>query len=213
MISTASLGLFLAASVPLILAPGPSIAYILAVTLRSGRAAGLASTFGIETGYLVHVAGTVLGLSALIAASAEAFTVVKVAGACYLLWLAWRSWRSRTPGTLGSIQVNAAAPRTLGSAYLRAMPIGVLNPKTAVFYLAFLPQFTDPAAGPVWVQLMVFGLLFIAVATVFDSMWAIFGGSLTRVLPKLRVMVLERVSASVMALLAVVALGARRSPA
>lgn len=213
MISTASLWLFLAASIPLILAPGPSVAYILAVTLRSGRAAGLASTLGIETGYLVHVAGTVLGLSALIAASAEAFTLVKIAGACYLLWLAWRAWRSRTPGTLAELRSETPAPRTLGSAFVRALPVGILNPKTAVFYLAFLPQFTDPAAGPVWVQLVIFGLLFIAVATVFDSLWAIFGGALARVLPRLRVLVVERLSAAVMAGLAVLSLTARRTPA
>ncbi|MFC0678270.1 LysE family translocator [Lysobacter korlensis] len=209
----ASLGLFVAASIPLILAPGPSVAYILAMTLRSGRSTGLASTFGIEAGYLVHVAGTVLGLSALIAASAEAFTVVKIAGAAYLFWLAWRSWRSRTPGTLGALTATAAPARGLRSAFLRAVPIGILNPKTAIFYLAFLPQFADPAVGPVWLQLIVFGLLFIALATVFDSMWAIFGGALTGLFPRLRLMVVERFSAGVLAALAVFSLTARRAPA
>ncbi len=213
MISTPSLGLFLAASIPLILAPGPSVAYILATTLRSGRARGLVSALGIETGYLVHVAGTVLGLSALIAASAEAFTVVKVAGAAYLLWLAWRSWRSRTPGTLGALTSSVTPAGGLGAAFVRALPVGILNPKTAVFYLAFLPQFTDPAAGPVWVQLVTFGLLFIALATVFDSLWALFGGALARVLPRLRIIVVERFSAGVMAALAVLSLTARRTPA
>lgn len=96
-VTTSSLLLFLGASVPLVLFPGPSVAFILATTLRGGRRAGLAATAGVETGYLAHVAGAVIGVSALLAASATAFTLVKLAGAGWLLWLAWQRSGAGTP--------------------------------------------------------------------------------------------------------------------
>lgn len=191
-------------------APGPSVVYILSTTLAQGRARGLAATAGIEVSYLLHVAGTVLGVSAVIAASAEAFTAVKIAGGLYLLFLAVRAWRSRSTLTVAEASTSDAR-RGLGRTFLRALPVGALNPKTAVFYLAFLPQFVVPEAGPVAVQLLVFGLEFIVIAAVFDSMWAIGGGWLRRVVPRLRLRVLDRASAVVMAALAAVTLTARRS--
>jgi threonine/homoserine/homoserine lactone efflux protein len=209
-VSIGTLATFAAASLVLIVVPGPSVAYILTTTLRHGRGVGLAATLGIETGYLAHVAGTVLGVSALIAASAQAFTVLKVAGAGYLLWLAVRAWRSRTTGTLAELATTATPAPTRRSAFLRAVPIGVLNPKTAIFYLAFLPQFVRPGAGPAWLQLVVLGVTFIGLATVVDAQWALFGGGLRRVLPGLRARVLDRVSGVTMALLAVAALRSTR---
>jgi threonine/homoserine/homoserine lactone efflux protein len=209
-ITSGTLLAFAAASLALIVVPGPSVAYILTTTLRHGRGVGLASTLGIETGYLVHVAGTVLGVSALIAASATAFTALKVLGAGYLLWLAVRAWRSRSTGTLaelGGPQEPAPGRRT---AFLRGLPIGALNPKTAIFYLAFLPQFVHPGAGPAWLQLVVLGLCFIVLATAVDSLWAVFGGGLRRVLPGLRMRVLDRISGVTMAVLALAALRASR---
>jgi len=210
MVSTRSLLLFLAASVPLILVPGPAVAFILATTLQAGRRAGLAATAGVEAGYLVHVLGAVLGVSAVIAASATAFTGVKVAGAAYLLWMAWRSWRSRADGTLSDLH-PAAEALPARRALTRGLLVGALNPKTAVFYLAFLPQFVTPGAGPVWAQLLLFGLLFIALAAVPDALWAVAGGSLRRVLPRLRTRVLDRISGTVYAALAAATLTARRA--
>jgi threonine/homoserine/homoserine lactone efflux protein len=201
---------FAAASLALIVVPGPSVAYILTATLRHGRGVGLASTLGIETGYLVHVAGTVLGVSALIAASATAFTALKVLGAGYLLWLAVRAWRSRSTGTLAELGVVPGPALSRRTAFLRGLPIGALNPKTAIFYLAFLPQFVHSGAGPAWLQLVVLGLCFIVLATAVDSLWAVFGGGLRRVLPGLRMRVLDRVSGVTMAVLALAALRASR---
>jgi threonine/homoserine/homoserine lactone efflux protein len=209
-VAASTLIAFAAASLVLIVVPGPSVAYILTTTLRHGRGVGLASTLGIETGYLVHVAGTVLGVSALIATSAQAFTVLKVAGAGYLLWLAVRAWRSRSTGTLADLGGSAAPALSRRTAFLRGLPIGALNPKTAIFYLAFLPQFVDPGAGPAWLQLVVLGSTFIVLATLVDSQWAIFGGGLRRLLPGLRMRALDRVSGATMALLAVAALRSTR---
>jgi threonine/homoserine/homoserine lactone efflux protein len=207
-----SLLLLVAASVPLVLVPGPAVAFVLSTTLRSGRRAGLAGTLGVETGYLVHVLGAVVGVSAVVAASAAAFTAVKLAGALWLLWLALRAWRRRDDAVLGGLR--ASPPLPPGVAWRRGLLVGALNPKTAVFFLAFLPQFVAGAA-PVPLQLLVLGLVFIAVALALDSCWVLAGAGLGRVLPRLRDRVLDRVldrvSAVVYAALAVVTLTARRA--
>jgi threonine/homoserine/homoserine lactone efflux protein len=210
--SVAGIVLFLAASLPLVLAPGPAVAFVLATSVRSGRRAGLAAVAGVETGYLLHVAGAVAGVSAVIAASATAFTVVKVAGGLWLLVLAWRAWRSREVGTLAQVAARPAGEvGRPARSFRRGLLVGALNPKTAVFYLAFLPQFVRADAGPVPVQLLVFGLLFLALAAVSDSCWALAGAGLARVLPRLRMRVLDRVSAGVFAALAAVTLTTRRA--
>lgn len=209
-VSSRALLLFVAASLPLILFPGPSVAFILATTLRGGRRPGLAATAGVELGYLVHVLGAVVGISAVIATTAAAFTAVKVAGACWLLWLAWQAWRGSGEETLGDLAGGGDAARGARASFRRGLLVGALNPKTAVFYLAFLPQFVTSGAGPAWAQLLLFGLLFIGLATVVDAQWAIAGGSLRRVLPGLRVRLVERTSAVVYAGLAALTLSARR---
>ena len=197
---------------PLVLFPGPSVAFILGITLRGGRSAGLLATAGVETGYLVHVLGAVVGVSAVLAASATAFTVVRLAGAAWLLWLAWQAWRSSEPGTLADLDRRTATTAlTGGQAPRRGLLVGALNPETAVFSLAFLPQFVEPAGGPVWLQLTLFGLLFIAVASVPDALWAVLAGNLGRVLPSLRLRVIDRLSAAVYAALAAATLSARRA--
>jgi threonine/homoserine/homoserine lactone efflux protein len=216
MVDRDTLLLFVLASLPLIAFPGPSVAFILTTTLRSGRGHGLAATAGVELGYLVHVLGAVVGISAVIATTAAAFTAVKVLGACWLLWLAWQAWRGRdAAGVAGPVAGGTAAteaiPRTTPrAAFRRGLLVGALNPKTAVFYLAFLPQFVRPEAGPVWTQLLVFGLLFIALATLVDAQWALAGGALRRFLPAVRLRLVDRASAVVYAALAAVMLGARR---
>lgn len=152
MVTTRSLLLFVTASIPLLLFPGPAVAFILATTLRSGRRSGLGAVAGVETGYLVHVLGAVVGLSAVVAASAEAFTAVKLLGAAWLVWLAVQSWRSsRRDGDTSLADLRpAGTPATRPRAsFARGLLVGALNPKTAVFYLAFLPQFvSDDAARP-----------------------------------------------------------------
>jgi threonine/homoserine/homoserine lactone efflux protein len=206
-----TLGLFAAASLALIVVPGPSVGFILATTLRHGRRAGLAATAGVETGYGVHVLAAVAGVSAVVAASATAFSVVKVAGAAWLLWLAARAWRARTPGTLADAAAAEPARDGRHRPFRSGLLVGALNPKTALFYLAFLPQFVRPDAGPAPAQLLVLGLLFVALAWVVDSLWALGGDVLRRGLPRVRLRVLDRLSAAVYAALAAVTLTARRA--
>jgi threonine/homoserine/homoserine lactone efflux protein len=211
MVPTHTLLLFVAASIPLILMPGPAVAFILGTTLRSGRRPGLAATAGVELGYLVHVVGAVVGVSAVIASTALAFTAVKVAGACWLLWLAVQAWRSKGDHTLADLGTDDAAPAGSSvTAFRRGLLVGALNPKTAVFYLAFLPQFVRPGSGPVPAQLLELGVLFILLAAVMDAQWAIAGGGLRRLVPRLRMVVVDRVSGAVLAALAAVTLTVRR---
>jgi threonine/homoserine/homoserine lactone efflux protein len=208
MVPAHSLVLFVAASVPLILFPGPAVGFIVTTTLRAGRRSGFAATAGVETGYLVHVLGAVAGVSALVARSASAFSLVKLGGVCWLLWLAWRGLRSRADGTLGA---QAPDPIRVRTSFGRGLLVGALNPKTAMFYLAFLPQFVRRDGGPVWAQLLVFGLLFIALAAVFDSGWVMVGGRVRSLLSALRICVLDRLSGAVYAGLAAVLLSVRRA--
>ena len=203
---------FAAASLPLVLAPGPSVAFVLATTLGSGRRAGLGAVAGVETGYLVHVGAAVVGVSAVIAASAQAFTVVKLLGAGYLIWLGIQAWRSRDQTRLADL-ARSPAVLSAGAAFRRGLLVGALNPKTAVFFVAFLPQFVDPSAGPVWVQMTGLGLLFIVLAAVPDTCWALAGSALPKALPNVRMTLLHRISGTVYLALAGLALTARRSGA
>ena len=150
--------LFLLAALAIALTPGPGLLYVAARTLAAGRAEGLASTLGLGLGGQVHVLGGALGVSALLLASAEAFTLFKLLGAGYLLWLGWRTWRSA-----GEV-LPLAAPGAVGRrrAFRDGVLVEVLNPKTAAFFLAFIPQFVDPAAGPVFWQFLLLGTLTVA---------------------------------------------------
>lgn len=202
--------LFMAACVPLVLAPGPSVAYILTTTLSSGRTTGLSGVAGVELGYVLHIVAAVAGVSAVIAASAEAFTLVKVAGALYLVWLGIKAWRSRDDTRLRDMGSAGAAVRP-GAAFRRGFLVGVLNPKTAVFFLSFLPQFVSADAGPAWLQMAVLGLIFVAMASVPDLAWALAGTGVRRILPAVRMKTLERISGTVLFGLAGYALTARRA--
>lgn len=145
--------LFLLAATAISLTPGPGLLYVAARTLAAGRGEGLASTLGLALGGLVHVLGGALGVSALLVASAEAFTVFKLLGAAYLVWLGWRTWR-----TARAVE-SLAAPTPVGRrrAFRDGILVEALNPKTAAFFLAFIPQFVDPAAGPAFWQFLLLG--------------------------------------------------------
>lgn len=223
MVERQTLLLFAAASLALVAAPGPAVGFILTTTLRRGRSAGLAATVGIEVGNTVHVVAASLGVSAVLATSATAFTAVKVAGAAWLLWLAVRAWRARTPGTVGALGEPSGPPDLADLAvpadpgrhpWLRTVRagavVGTLNPKTALFFLALLPQFVRPDAGPVWAQMLTLGMVFVAMACALDWLWVIGGDGLRRLVPRLRMVVLDRVSAVVYATLGAVTLAARR---
>lgn len=161
--------IFLGAALLIAVTPGPGIFYVAARTLAGGRAEGLASSFGTGVGGLVHVLAGAVGLSALVMASAEAFTVLKLAGALYLIWLGIKTW------TQARVEVPAdVAPTGASRAFREGILVEALNPKTAAFFLAFLPQFVDPAAN-VAGQFIVLGLVSVALNTGIDvivACWA-----------------------------------------
>jgi threonine/homoserine/homoserine lactone efflux protein len=173
MLDPARLALFLTATFILLLTPGPAVTYIVSRTLAEGRRAGLVSALGIAGGGLVHVAAAALGLSALLASSAVAFSIVKYAGAAYLIVLGLRTLLTPTTAADETLDV----PGSLSRAFWQGVIVNVLNPKTALFFVAFLPQFVDPARGSVVVQMAALGFLFTALALGTDSMFVLAAGS------------------------------------
>src|SRR5215468_1040326 len=151
---------FLAAALLVAITPGPGIFYIVARTLAGGRTEGLASSVGLGLGGLVHVFAGAVGLSALVMASAEAFAVLKIAGALYLIWLGLKTLREARV-------VEAADVQTTGirRAFREGVVVEALNPKTAAFFLAFIPQFVDPASGSVALQFILLGAISVALNT------------------------------------------------
>jgi threonine/homoserine/homoserine lactone efflux protein len=166
-----TLAVFTGAALALIVVPGPAVLYIVARSVDGGRRAGLVSALGIATGGLVHVLAAAVGLSAFVLSSATAFTVVKYAGAAYLVVLGVRRLLERDAAR---VQLRE---RDLRRIYGQGVVVNVLNPKTALFFFAFLPQFVDVGAGHVTLQLVVLGLLFVLLAVVSDSVWALVAGA------------------------------------
>jgi len=194
--SLTTLLLFVSASVALLVIPGPSVTFIVARSMQQGRSAGLVSVLGIHTGSVVHVVAAALGLSALLASSAVAFTVVKYVGAAYLLYLGIRQLR-RAKETVDDAPAPEPEPRW--RLFRQGVIVNVLNPKTAIFFLAFLPQFVDPVRGPLWFQVTVLGLVFLALGFVSDGAYAMAAGTIgdrLRRSAKVR-RVLDRVSGAV----------------
>lgn len=164
--------LVFAASTLVILAlPGPSVLFVVARSLEHGRSAGLVSMLGVETGALLHVAAAALGLSAVIASSDVAFSLVKYAGAAYLLVLGVRTLRERNPA------LALAGETSRAKLFRQGLLVDALNPKTAIFFIAFLPQFVDPARGAVGTQVALLGLCFVALAALTDGAYAAAAGS------------------------------------
>lgn len=178
-----TLFLFAAASLVVAITPGPSNLYVLARTLAHGRRAGILSAGGLALGALAHALAAALGLSALFAWSPTAFALLQYAGAAYLVWLGIHTV-TRHRGPTGP-SVPPPAARANGRRILwQAALTEILNPKVAVFFVAFLPQFVDPAAGPAAPQLLLLGALYAAVALPCDAAVALAGGSLARVLAR-----------------------------
>jgi threonine/homoserine/homoserine lactone efflux protein len=175
------LWLFCAAAIALLVIPGPSVLYIVAQSAEQGRRVGLASVAGVHLGSLVHVAAATAGLSALIVASDLAFNAVKYAGAAYLIVLGIRKLleRDRPPDV-------PEATGQLRRAFARGAVVNVLNPKTALFFLALLPQFVEADRGGVWSQALIFGLVFIALGLVSDSLYALVAGTVGSALRRRR---------------------------
>jgi len=174
MIPIETITLFLLASVALAFAPGPDNIFVLTQSALFGRKAGLWVTLGLCSGLLVHTAAVSLGVSAIFQTSLLAFNLLKIAGALYLLYLAFQAFRASAT----DIDSQKTEPLTLQKLYLRGVIMNISNPKVAIFFLAFLPQFTDPNVDSVTVQILLLGALFILVALLIFGMIAWFSGFL-----------------------------------
>jgi len=173
-LDVSKLPLFFVATVVLLLTPGPAVLYIVARSVDQGRRAGLVSVLGIEAGNSVHVLAAAFGLSALLASSALAFSAVKYLGAAYLIFLGVRKLLS--PETVIPVAAGPAPSRR--RIFWQGVLVTVLNPKTALFFLAFLPQFVDSSRGSIAPQLLILGGLVVVMGTVSDSLYALTAGTL-----------------------------------
>ena len=196
--------LFAAAALAFLAIPGPSVFYIVTRSLAQGRRAGVTSMVGVQAGGLVHVVAAAFGVSALIASSAEAFTVVKYAGAAYLVLLGVRKLLA---GDAEEADLEPAGPSSPKHLFWHGVIVNVLNPKTALFFLAFLPQFVDPSAGPVAPQMLVLGALLVGLGVLSDGSYALLAAGAGRRLRSAAATrrLLERVSGGVFVGLGVVA--------
>jgi threonine/homoserine/homoserine lactone efflux protein len=176
--SHSALVLFVSASVVFLVIPGPAVFYVVGRSIGQGRAAGLVSVLGIHVGTLIHVAAAAVGLSALLASSAAAFAVVKYMGAAYLIYLGVQKLRNEE-----SFDVSPEASGIkLRRIFVEGVVVNVLNPKTALFFLAFLPQFVDPARGNVVGQILFLGILLTAMGLTSDTLWALSAGTVAHLL-------------------------------
>ena len=169
----ASLGIFVVAALVLLLIPGPAVLYIVTRSVDQGRRAGLISVLGVHVGTLVHVAAAAAGLSAVLAASATAFSAVKYLGAAYLVYLGVRRLLDRAP----AIAVANGGGRGLRRAFIDGVVVNVLNPKTALFFLAFLPQFVDVSRGSAGAEIVGLGMVFVALGVITDGSYALTAGA------------------------------------
>jgi threonine/homoserine/homoserine lactone efflux protein len=173
--SSATLLLFTLSTLVLLAVPGPSVLYVVARTVEQGRTAGLVSVLGLETGALLHVVAAAGGLSALVASSPAAFAALRYAGAAYLLWLGVRTLRRTRTGAPAGL-----APASHARLFRDGVLVDLLNPKTALFFLAFLPGFVHAGHGAVALQVAVLGLLFVALAALTDGAYALVTARVSR---------------------------------
>src|SRR5688500_10612179 len=167
MIELSQLFLFMGATLALLLVPGPAVLYITARSANQGRLAGLVSVLAIETANFLQAVAATLGLSAILLSSALAFDVVKYLGAAYLIYLGARKLLVHEEGTVNG-EVKA---ESLARIYWQGFAINLLNPKTALFFFAFLPQFVDPKRGNVTAQTLLLGAIFVGMALITDSLY------------------------------------------
>jgi threonine/homoserine/homoserine lactone efflux protein len=176
------LALFAVAALALLVVPGPAVLYVVTRSIHQGKRAGLVSVLGIHLGTLVHITAATAGLSALLVSSATAFTVVKLAGAAYLIVLGL--WTLLSRSAAGDVLLGGE--RRLRRVFAQGVVVNVLNPKTALFFLAFLPQFVDPHRGHATLQIALLGSTFAALGLVTDSVWAVGAGAAGDVLRRSR---------------------------
>ena len=163
---------FVAASLIVLIVPGPGVLYVVTRSATHGFRAGIASTLGLSAGAFVHVVFAALGLSALLVASSTAFGIVKIAGAAYLIYLGVRAIFFERDTPLGQMP----APLPLSRLFTDGVVISMFNPKLAVFFLAYLPQFVDPARGNVTAQILTLGLIYCTLSILSDGTYALLAG-------------------------------------
>lgn len=173
MFESSQLFLFLGASLALLLAPGPAVLYIVARSMNQGRMAGIVSVLGVETANFFHATAAALGLSAILLSSAIAFNVVKYLGAAYLIYLGVRK-------ILVSEETKEQATKqeSLSRIYSQGFVVNLFNPKTALFFFAFLPQFVNTSNGNVTLQMFLLGIMFVVMALLTDSAYALISSSI-----------------------------------
>src|SRR5436305_3351577 len=169
--------LYIPAALVLLAIPGPAVLYVIATSVEGGRRAGLLSVAGVHLGSLVHVAAACAGLSALIVSSAIAFSTVKYVGAAYLIAIGIKKWLEKDDLP----ELPPRPPRSGRRVFTQGIVVNVLNPKTALFFLAFLPQFVD-RDRTVWTQIAVLGLVWVGLGLLSDGCWALAGGTVGRFL-------------------------------
>lgn len=206
----ATLLAFGAASVVLLVIPGPAVTYIVNRSVVDGRAIALAAVAGLELGNFMHVIAATIGLSAVLATSATAFSVVKWLGAGYLVMVGIKTLLTRPDRTSGV--TSQTTPRR---AFTQGVIVNTLNPKVALFFLSFLPQFIDPTRGPAWTQALALGTLFAVLGCITDGTWAFVASAVRGALLRGRAMPIIRryVSGSMFVGLGVIAARAQRATA
>ncbi len=171
MFELATLGAFVAVVLGLFLIPGPAVLLVLTRTVQGGRKVGIATGLGVAAGDFIHTLCAAVGLSALLMTSALAFNVVKWAGAAYLVYLGIRALRAKAAdNTASASDLPVAKVVTASQAFLQAIPAELLNPKTALFFLAFLPQFVHPEHGSTFLQFSVLGLIFVGLSALYTTL-------------------------------------------
>jgi threonine/homoserine/homoserine lactone efflux protein len=168
-----TLATFAIASIILLITPGPAVLFIITRSIDQGRLAGIVSVLGVGTGTLFHVAGATLGLSAILLSSALAFSIVKYLGAAYLIYMGIRKFLEKSAHE----QSDQAQPKAYSLLYRQGVIVNVLNPKTALFFFAFLPQFVRPDQGSVAMQFLILGLTFVGLGIISDSTYALLAGT------------------------------------
>lgn len=182
MIDTISLLSFIAASAAIIISPGPAQALVLAVTLSSGKKAGIISVLGLNSSMIVHILAAGAGVSAILAESAAAFTIVKLAGAAYLVYMGVMSFISA--GNQGNNEISTTINTTAGRLFSRAFLTGALNPKVALFFLAFVPQFVNPHNGWLLLQFFELGVILAIMDIIYESALVMLTGAAIKSLNK-----------------------------
>ena len=165
---------FFAASILLALAPGPDNLFVLTQSAMHGRRAGLAVTLGLCTGLIGHTSAVAFGVAVIFQTSALAFSILKILGAAYLAYLAWQAFRASAE----RIEHRSAGPLNHLRLYGRGIIMNITNPKVSIFFLAFLPQFADPARGAIWIQILLLGALFILATILVFGAIAMLAGTL-----------------------------------